>query len=310
MTDTQRAKVYDTWLKCTRLSNDSRTPTHEREAARVKSIELRAKLDAMDGEAAPATSLAAYRALVKQGKALLDEQENINWKLGELASQVDKQYGKAKLKEFADELEVSHSMLKDCRTTYLAWPQKAGRPAFWVARTLNAHPRHVELFEKNPDMTVQEARAKVQEYRERQAAKAEQELPPEPDSAVEVGKLLSNRSGPEIEKICTGLIKSRKLFEGACELPWASYFEYREAHPDECSSLTPDDLAYVQQWTSVPPDEDQLQEMGWSYLSWLDTVLHNPKTPWAKVIEVVGVEKVRAIVDELNSRLEQYSPKP
>src|SRR5258706_8921784 len=76
---TQRAKVYETWLKCLRLSNDSTTTGHERQAAQVKSIKLRKQLDAT----APATNLAGFRALVKQGKALLEEQENINWKLGE-----------------------------------------------------------------------------------------------------------------------------------------------------------------------------------------------------------------------------------
>jgi hypothetical protein len=59
----------------------SRSPSQRRErsnetasqAARVKSIEFRKKLDAMTEETAPATSLAGFRALVKAGKALLEE---------------------------------------------------------------------------------------------------------------------------------------------------------------------------------------------------------------------------------------------
>jgi hypothetical protein len=172
ITTDQRAKVYETWLKCLRLSNDSATTPHEREAAHLKSLELRAKLDAMGGETKPAADPARYRALVKQGKALLEEQDNVNWKLGELASQVDKEYGQDKLKEFADELGVSTSSLKDCRTTYIAWPEKARRPAFSIARALNPHPRKFEIVEKKPDITFREAREKMQEYREREAARA------------------------------------------------------------------------------------------------------------------------------------------
>lgn len=33
-----------------------------------------------------------------------------------------------------------------------AWPQKARPRAFSIARELNAHPRHVEILEKEPDI--------------------------------------------------------------------------------------------------------------------------------------------------------------
>lgn len=162
----QRAKVYDTWLKCLRLSNDRTTTAHEREAARVKSIELRAKLDAMDEETAPATNLARFRALVKQGKALLEEQDNINWKLGELASQVDKEYGKDKLQEFADELELKKQFLINCRTTFIAWPQKTVRTVFRFVRLSTVIRVVSRLY-----ITWREARETMRKYREREAAK-------------------------------------------------------------------------------------------------------------------------------------------
>jgi hypothetical protein len=53
----------------------------------------------------------------------------------------------------------------------------------------------------------------------------------------------------EIESRYTALIKGRKLYEGACDLSWARYFEYREEHP-ECAPLSEEDLAYAGQWTS------------------------------------------------------------
>jgi hypothetical protein len=53
----------------------------------------------------------------------------------------------------------------------------------------------------------------------------------------------------ETEQEYTGLIKQRRLYEGACMLAWEQYFKFRAQHPD-CEPLTPDDLAYAGQWTS------------------------------------------------------------
>jgi hypothetical protein len=177
MSTTNREKVYETWLKCQRLSDDISTTSHEREAASTKAKELRKKLDALDGETKPAANAARFRSLVKQGKALIEEQVNVNWKLGELASTIDKEYGQNKLKEFADEIGVSASSLKDCRTTYIAWPQKAGRPAFSIARALNPHPFRFDVLAKNPNITQAEAKAKVQEYWEKNAKQKQKKRP-------------------------------------------------------------------------------------------------------------------------------------
>jgi hypothetical protein len=51
------------------------------------------------------------------------------------------------------------------------------------------------------------------------------------------------------ERKYTALIKQRQLYEGACDLAWARYFEYRDAHP-KCAPLGSEDLAYAAQWTS------------------------------------------------------------
>jgi ribosomal protein L17 len=61
----------------------------------------------------------------------------------------------------------------------------------------------------------------------------------------------------EREQAYTRLIKTRSLYEGACELSWAEYFEYREAHPG-CEPLARGDLAYARQWTpfAVIPETD------------------------------------------------------
>jgi hypothetical protein len=62
----------------------------------------------------------------------------------------------------------------------------------------------------------------------------------------------------EKEQAYTGLIKRRQLYEGACGLSWAEYFEYRDQHP-ECDPLTRGDLAYASDWTAcaVIPEMDE-----------------------------------------------------
>jgi len=63
------------------------------------------------------------------------------------------------------------------------------------------------------------------------------------------------------ERKYTALIKNRKLYEGACELAWEMYFKFRDEHPD-CEPLTPDDLAYVGQWTSCAMAYMTLDQLG------------------------------------------------
>jgi Protein of unknown function (DUF3102) len=53
---------------------------------------------------------------------------------------------------------------------------------------------------------------------------------------------------PQMAKKYTNLLKRRKLYEGACDLSWARYFEYIAAHPEIV--LTPEDREYAAQWTS------------------------------------------------------------
>jgi hypothetical protein len=55
---------------------------------------------------------------------------------------------------------------------------------------------------------------------------------------------------PEKEQAYTRLIKTRQLYEGACDLSWVQYSKYRDQHP-ECAALTADDLDYAGMWTAV-----------------------------------------------------------
>jgi hypothetical protein len=67
----------------------------------------------------------------------------------------------------------------------------------------------------------------------------------------------------EKERAYTRLIKTRALYEGACELSWEQYFEYRNQHL-ELTTLSRDDLEYAGMWTAygkqaeapAPHDQD------------------------------------------------------
>jgi hypothetical protein len=58
---------------------------------------------------------------------------------------------------------------------------------------------------------------------------------------------------PEKEQEYTRLIKSRELYEGACDLSWQEYFAYRGQHPD-CAPLSRDELDYANMWTAWTPN--------------------------------------------------------
>jgi len=54
----------------------------------------------------------------------------------------------------------------------------------------------------------------------------------------------------ETEREYTALIKQRQLYEGACNLSWPMYFQFREEHADDVVPLSADDIAYAGSWTS------------------------------------------------------------
>lgn len=65
-------------------------------------------------------------------------------------------------------------------------------------------------------------------------------------------RLARERAKPftaELEQHMTSLVKQRRLYEGACELRWQDYFEFRQNH--ECEPLTALDKRYLGQWTEV-----------------------------------------------------------
>jgi hypothetical protein len=152
---------------------------------------------------------------------------------------------------------------------------------------------------------------------------------------------LAGLTGSEMAQAYTDLIKQHQLYEGACHLPWAQYFKYRDEHPDKYP-LTNDDLAYgVQWWGSAGPapvqqetkpkddevaavqqlkdevatrqlgNEEKIQKLrddtAVLRLRNMDDSLCDAKVDWNKVIDTVGAGQVRDNLNELESHLNQYN---
>lgn len=105
-----------------------------------------------------------YDSLVHEGREVLEKQENLNWLLGELAAKVENKYGEGRLQQYADDIDMDYTTLRDYRYTVKCWPQSVGRPTFLaVARALASQPDRYEIVAKNPKITVRQARKLVQD---------------------------------------------------------------------------------------------------------------------------------------------------
>ena len=151
----------------------------------------------------------------------------------------------------------------------------------------------------------------LKDYQEKHSPPPDDPLaiaPPEPDLPPEpIGLCLNS----EMVRQYDDLIKNRKLYEGACELPWPSYFEYRDAHPDECKPLTPDDLAYVGQWTSAGPDPDLADDVLILTQALDDLSFYSADdAAWSKAIKDIGGSiKLQEIIEVLNSVYDEHRGK-
>ena len=154
--------------KLTAMAKDPGASAQERKIAREKA----AKVQQQISETTPGPGLVAYKTLVEEGKAASLKLGEVNWILGELASKVEKRYGEASLQQYAEDIEVKYSTLKDCRTTYLRWPRLASRPAFSIARVLNSHPERLEIVQQQPFITKRQAEFKVRQYKQERKNKA------------------------------------------------------------------------------------------------------------------------------------------
>ena len=161
----QRTKLE----KLMALAADPSATPGERAAAREAAARLREKEEAAarrSGKEDP-----TYKRLVEQGKEACHKREEMNWILGELASKVEKRYGKADLRLYAQNIGVNYTTLRHCYATFVAWAKINERPPFWTAYALNSHPNRFQIVRERPHLTHQEARDIVASYKQEQRQK-------------------------------------------------------------------------------------------------------------------------------------------
>jgi hypothetical protein len=127
---------------------------------------------------APSLEDEEYKAAVEEGKRIakqlvadLELAENRKMRLGELADGVTKEYGEGRLSRYAKDIGMASCTLDRCRSVFRAWrdaPKQAAPPNFSVAQELQAHPDRFEIIERNPNLTVRDARSKMRQYKKAQ----------------------------------------------------------------------------------------------------------------------------------------------
>jgi hypothetical protein len=107
---------------------------------------------------------ATWGEYVAEGRRLVEEADQIQWRLGDLALGVEKSYGDNKLGLFAKDIGVNMKTLSQYRMVAKAYPEKVGRPTFWLAYELRNLDDRVELAAQG--MTCAEARSIAQERKQ------------------------------------------------------------------------------------------------------------------------------------------------
>jgi hypothetical protein len=161
--------LRDRLAKAEAVAGDERAPDGERNAAEAAAAGLREQIRALAERGDP-----KYRDLVERGKAAA---KNL-WTLGDLARQVQTEYGGESLARYADHIGVPYEVLKACRTTAAAWPDEKGRRLpFSVCRAMNILPDRFKIAEKRPGLNVAQARELATMYRDSQRRDESEERP-------------------------------------------------------------------------------------------------------------------------------------
>jgi hypothetical protein len=79
--------------------------------------------------------------------------------LGRLLNKQETRYGEGTFRQYAADIGIDYETAKIIRTTYRAWSREPGRPtSLYVARALNQHPKKYQVWQENPEMSVQDAK--------------------------------------------------------------------------------------------------------------------------------------------------------
>jgi hypothetical protein len=140
---------------------------------------------------------AVYRAAVEEGKQIVAQVSNRQWRLGDLADTVVTVYNENKLEQFAEDINFDgvYTTLERYRTVCRAFPKSRGRPRYFAsAQVLAPHPERFAIVEWYPEISEREARAKMNAWRDEQD---QQEAAPTPTEAGQSQEQEENKQEPQ-----------------------------------------------------------------------------------------------------------------
>jgi hypothetical protein len=150
--------LRDRLAKAEAVAADERAQAGDRNAAETAAGNLREQIRALVEQGDP-----KYRDLVERGKSAAKSL----WTLGDLARQVETEYGAESLARYAEDVGVPYETLKAARTTARAWPDEKGRRlSFSASQAMNALPNRFKIAEKRPGLTMAQARELATAYRD------------------------------------------------------------------------------------------------------------------------------------------------
>jgi hypothetical protein len=200
-----------------------------------------------------------WDVLVAEGKEIAGRKDKDQWHLGELASKVERDYGKNLLGRYASDIGENPATLAGARTTALAWPDKKMRPPnFSLAKDLNRHPDRADIVHKNPSITREEARAIMKKWRAAQPTKSgskkkQPAIPPDVplnnrrQQEAEVERQLADRVEDWMQKIKPHLDDARAVKAGRRGLVTKDESDTikRCLHPDNSASIEVRTKAFI-----------------------------------------------------------------
>src|SRR6516165_6993017 len=105
-----------------------------------------------------------YEAAVKECKPLWKSNERNNWRIAEVADELEPKYGERTLARFAKAIGAPYDTIQVYRSVWRAYDKKGPRGPFSVSKELMAHPQREKILKTKPKITYREARKIAQSY--------------------------------------------------------------------------------------------------------------------------------------------------
>jgi hypothetical protein len=109
---------------------------------------------------------------VEEGRRLIEDLEDRQMRLGEIADKLEPKYRESTLAQYAQELKMNLNTLQHYRSVYRTWHEDLNVksfPKFSVAKALVGHPGRAKIVEERPDITEREAKDETKKFKTEKA---------------------------------------------------------------------------------------------------------------------------------------------